>query len=324
MKFQILLLAVFGLLLAGCASQGGQAADSGKLKVVASFYPMYDFAKNVGGDRVALSTIIPPGVEPHNFEPTPSTIRQIADADILILNGAGLEHGWAHALIEGSGNAKLVVVEASSGIGLIAAEGHPHGEEEAGYENGTGAEAADEGHDHGEYDPHVWLSPKNAKAQAYAIRDAFIAADPEWKAYYEKNAAEFAAKLDSLDAEFRGVFSTCRKKDILISHATLGYFCADYGCRQIPIEGISEEGEPSPAALASIVDQARVNNVTTVYFESLISPKSAQAIAGEIGGGVQVFNTIHGVTAEEQARGANYLSLMEENIGAIKAGLDCG
>lgn len=321
MKILGFALAIVALLLFGCVSQpaAGAQQEEGKLKVVASFYPMYEFSKGVGGERASVSVLIPPGVEPHNFEPTPSAIKQLFEADIFVLNGAGMEHSWAHGLIEGLGNGKLVVVEASEGVELIAASEHHHDEAE-GEEH-----EAEEGHrDHGEYDPHVWLSPKLAQRQVEKIRDAFIAADPEGGEYYRANAAAYNAKLDALDAEFRAAFSACKKKEILITHATLGYFCREYGCIQIPIEGVSHEGEPSPAGLVKIVEQAREHNVTAVYFESLISPKSAQTIAGEIGGKVLVFNSVHGVTAEEEARGAGYVPLMEENLQGIREGLDCG
>ncbi len=318
MKILAFALAIVALLLFGCVSQpaAGAPQEEGKLKVVASFYPMYEFSKSVGGERASVSVLVPPGVEPHNFEPTPSAIKQLSEADIFVLNGAGMEHSWAHGLIEGLGNGKLVVVEASEGVELIAASEHQHEAEGDAHE--------EEGHSHGEYDPHVWLSPKLAQRQVENIRDAFIAADPEGREYYRANAAAYNAKLDALDAEFRAAFSACKKKEMLITHATLGYFCREYGCIQIPIEGVSHEGEPSPAGLVKIVEQARAHNVTAVYFESLISPKSAQTIAGEIGGKVLVFNSVHGVTAEDEARGAGYMPLMEENLQGIREGLNCG
>jgi len=299
--FILALLVSFALLFSGCVSQPGAGTQqAGKLKVVASFYPMYDFAKNIGGERASVSVLIPPGVEPHNFEPSPSAIKQLSDADIFILNGAGIEH-WAPSLIEGVGNRRLVVVDTSKNVSLLSSQ-----------------DADTVGSD-----PHIWLNPVNAKKQIEAIKNAFIAADPEGKTYYEANAAAYGAKLDALDAKFKALLPTCRKKDILITHATLAYFCQEYGCRQIPIEGVSEEGEPSPAELASIVDQARAQNVTAVFFESMISPKSAQTLASEIGAQALVFNTVHGVTPEEEAKGENYLSLMEENLAIIKKGLDC-
>ncbi len=299
LRYPIFIMFIFGLLLFGCVSQ--PAGQSGKLKVVTSFYPMYDFAKNVGGDRVDVSTLIPAGVSPHDFEPSPSDIRQLSEAQVFIYNGAGMEP-WVQNLLGGVQNNNLTVVDASKGIQLISSQ-DPDAP-------GT--------------DPHTWLDPVLAKKQVDGIKNAFIQADPAGKVYYEKNAAEYEAKLDSLDAKFRSEFSTCRKKDILISHAALAYFCKEYGCNQVPIEGVNEEGEPSPAQLIRIIDQARARNVTAVFFESLISPKSAQAIASEINGQVLAFNTVHGLSSEEQARGEDYISLMEENLASINEGLGCG
>lgn len=296
------IILVLGVMLAGCITQGQATAQgtNASLQVVASFYPMYDFARNVGGGRVQATTLIPAGVEPHNFEATPSEIARLSQADIFILNGAGMEK-WAPNLLSGIDNDRLAVVDASADITRIKSQD------------------ADEAGD----DPHTWLSPANAKKQVEAIRDAFAKADPEGKGHYYANAAAYEAKLDALDSKLRTELSTCKKRDILITHATLAYFCQDYGCNQIPIEGVSEEGEPTPAELARIVDQARERNVTAVYFESLISPKSAQTLASEIGGKVLAFNTVHGVTAEEEAAGADYISLMEGNLESIKKGLDC-
>ncbi len=301
------------LLVFGCTQPASNAAN-GKLKVVASFYPMYDFAKNVGGDRVDVTSLIPPGVEPHNFEPTPSDMKKLSSADVLILNGAGLEHGWVHELVEGVGNQKLAVVDTSKEIELIHSEAHEHEAEEA--------HEAEE-HHHGEFDPHIWLSPVNAKKQVEAIKDAFIAADPEGKAYYENNAAAYGAKLDSLDAKFKEQFSTCKKKDILITHATLAYFCREYGCNQVPVEGVNAEGEPTPAVVAAIVNQAKEKGITVVFVEKMYDPRVAQTISKEIGGKVAVFNTVHGLTPEEQANGEDYLSEMEGNLAIINANLDC-
>ncbi len=299
-RLSLLLLAA--LLLFGCAQPGETPpGNDGKLKVVASFYPMYDFAKNIGGERVDVSIIMPPGVSPHEFEPSPSAIRRLAEADVFIYNGAGMEP-WVPNLLHGVGNTKLLAVDSSGNVELIKPQNQG--------DSGT--------------DPHVWLDPVLVKKQVANIRDAFAQADPAGKDYYSANAAAYDAKLDSLDASIRLAFSSCKKTDILITHATLGYFCKEYGCTQIPIEGVSEEGEPSPAELVKIVEQAKAKKVTAVFFESLISPKSAQTIANEINGQVLAFNTVHGVTPEEEARGENYLSLMEENLVNIKKGLDCG
>ena len=203
--------------------------------------------------------------------------------------------------MEGVGNPNLISVDSSTGISLVSSEDP----------------------DAPGNDPHIWLDPVLAKKQVANIRDAFIRADPGARDYYTANAAAYMAKLDALDAEFRAEFSTCQKKDILITHATLAYFCREYGCTQIAIQGVSEEGEPSPGGIASIIDQARERNVTVVFFESLINPQSAKLIAQEINGSVEQFNSVHGLTTEQQQAGDDYISLMQANVATIKNALDC-
>ncbi|MFH2021060.1 MAG: zinc ABC transporter substrate-binding protein [archaeon] len=299
LKMDLLVAMVFGfLMITGCTSVTQQ--DSNKLKVVASFYPMYDFARNVGGDRIDVKSLIPMGVEPHEYEPTPQDIKDLSTAKVLILNGV-IESSWAPKLLEGVDNKNLVVVDTSKGIQLVGS-----------------MDADMPGND-----PHIWLDPVLAKKQVAAIRDAFIQADPAGKDYYEKNAELFMQKLDSLDAEFHSTFATCQKKDILITHATLAYFCKEYGCNQVPVEGVNAEGDPSPAVLAEIIKQAEEKNITTVFVENLMNPKSAETIAGDIHGKVAIFNSVHGLTTEEQQRGENYISQMQENVGIIRTSLDC-
>jgi len=298
MKIKILfVICLLVPLIACCVTQ---QQPSGKLKVVATFYPLYNFAENVGGERVVVTSLIPQGIEPHEFEPSPATIRQLNEADIFIYNGAGMEP-WVPQLLKGTDSTKLLSVDTSKRVELISSQDPD--------KPGT--------------DPHIWLDPLNAERQVAAIRDAFIQADPADKEYYDKNTAAYISKLSVLDTKFRSLMSTCKKKDILIAHATLAYFCKEYGCTQIAITGINPEAEPSPADLVAIIRQAKERNVTAVFFESFINPKSAQLIAEEINGSVVAFNSVHGLTPEEQQRGENYLSLMERNVENIKKGLEC-
>jgi zinc transport system substrate-binding protein len=299
MKKTFAAVALAILLMAGCAGNTGEKAD-GRMKVVATFFPIYDFARNVGGDRVDAAMLIPPGVDPHEFDLSPSTARTLSDARVFLYNGAGMEP-WVPQLLAGVGNDRLISVDTSAGIGLIASKD------------------PDEPGD----DPHVWLDPLLAKRQVMAIRDAFIEADPAGKEYYTRNAADYLSKLDGLDSGFRAAMASCRKKDILVTHATMGYFCREYGCNQIAIQGINPEAEPLPADIVNIVEQARERNIRTVFVEKLVSPKAAQAIAGEINGTVVTFNSVHGITVEEMDRNETYLSLMQENIPIMKAALEC-
>jgi zinc transport system substrate-binding protein len=286
------------LFFSGCMSNPQQ--NGNKLNVMASFYPMYDFAKNVGGDRVDVRMLIPAGVEPHDYEPTPSDIMTLDRAQVFIQNGV-IEDSWAPKLIASLDNKNLLVVDTSKGISLVSSQ-----------------DADQPGND-----PHIWLDPLNAEKQVAAIRDAFIQADPDGKSIYEENAAAYIEKLGLLDAEFRSTMAGCKKKDILITHATLAYFCKEYGCNQVPIEGVNAEGEPTPAVVAAIIEQAREKDITVVFAEKLYNPQTAQSIADEIHGKVAVFNTLHGLTADEQQRGENYLTQMEENVNTIRTSLDC-
>ncbi len=304
-KFVVGGLLILAIIVSGCMSSTQSSIDTrkngGKLGVIASFYPMYDFAKNVGGDQIDVKSLIPAGVEPHEYDPTPSDIMALERAQLFILNGV-IEDSWAPKLIAGLDNKALKVVDTSEGIALVAS-----------------MDADEPGND-----PHLWIDPVLAEKQVAAIRDSFIEADPLGKDIYAANAAAYIQKLKELDGQFRSTMASCKKKDILITHATLAYFCKEYGCNQVPIEGVNAEGEPTPAVVAAIIDQAREKNITVVFVEKLFNPKTAEVIAGEIHGKVAVFNSVHGLTEEEQKSGEDYLSQMRENINAIKQNLDCG
>lgn len=295
-----LLLAMLSLAIAGCVGTPGESQAGGKMQVVATFYPLYDFARNVGGDRVEVTMLIPPGVDPHEFELSPSDAQKLGSAKVFVYNGAGMEP-WVPQLLEGVGNTNLIAVDTSKGIDFIASK-----------------DADEPGND-----PHVWLDPLLAKKQVMAIRDALMEADPAGRDYYAKNAADYMAKLDALDSEFRTALKSCKKRDVLIAHATVGYFCREYGCNQIAIEGINPEAEPLPADIAAMVTQAREHNVTTVFVEKLVSPKAAQTIADEINGTTVAFNSVHGITLDEMNRNETYLSLMHENVQIMKTALEC-
>ena len=293
----LVLAAIAGILI----SPGAVVpAHSGKLKVVASFYPLFDFARNVGGDRVTVSVLIPPGVEPHDYEFSPSDAREVSNADAFLYNGAGLEP-WVPQLLDGIGNPNLSEIDTSAGVSLVSSQDP----------------------DQPGSDPHVWLDPVLAKKQVEAIRDAFIRKDPSGKATYESNAAAYLSKLDALDAAFRAGLAHCQKRDIFITHATLAYFCREYKCTQYPIEGVNAEAEPLPADLAAFINKAKADNVTTVFVEPQFDSRAAQTIASEINGTIAVFNSVHGLTAQQQAAGAGYISLMNENVQTLKNALGC-
>ncbi len=287
------------------AAENGQEGE--KLQVMASFYPMYDFAQKIGGDCVTVTDMVPAGTEPHDWEPAAKDIAGLENADVFVYSGAGLEY-WAEDILQNIQNKDLVTVEASEGITLLTAE------EEGSHE-------AEDGHDHGSYDPHVWLDPMKAKEEMANIRDAFSAADPAHAADYEANYQENAEKLDALDTKYRETLDKCSKKEIVVSHEAFGYLCSAYDITQMGIEGLMPDSEPDPARMAEITDFVREHDVRVIFSEELVSEKVAQTIAKETGAEVETLNPLEGLSEAELAAGADYFSVMEDNLTKLAAAL---
>lgn len=275
--------------------------EAGRLKVVASFYPMYDFALKIGGDKVSVTDMVPAGIEPHDWEPAASDIANLEEADVFIYNGAGMEH-WVDTVLDSLGNKELVTAEASAGIALQeghSEEGEEHSEEE------------------GSYDPHVWLNPQYAKAEMNNIREAFAKADPDNEAYYNQNYETYGAKLDELDQKFKETLTGLENKDIIVAHEAFGYLCSAYGLNQVGIEGLSPDSEPDPAKMEEIIKFAKDNQIKIIFFEELVSPKVAETIANEVGVGTDVLNPLEGLSEEDIKAGGDYFSVMETNLNSL-------
>lgn len=281
--------------------------DKKTLKVMASFYPIYDFAVKIGGDRAQVTNMVPSGTEPHEWEPAATDLKNLEEADLFLYSGAGMEH-WVEDVLKSLDNKELVTVEASGNLALRKEHTDEHAKEE-------------QGHDHGGYDPHVWLNPMNAKKEMENIRDGFIEADPANRAYYEANYETYAAGFDELDRKYRETLSALPHKDIVVAHEAFGYLCDAYGLNQVGIEGLSPDSEPDPARMAEVIDFVRANGVKVIFFEELVSPKVAETIAKETGAATQVLNPLEGLSDEEQKSGADYFSVMEENLKQLEAAL---
>ena len=308
---------VSATMLSGCTRAAApnpaakaDAMESKKmLKVMASFYPMYDFAAKIGGDKAEVITLVPSGTEPHDWEPAAADIRNLEEADLFIYSGAGMEH-WVDDVLASLDNKDLISVEASEGVALR--DGHRHSHED---------EGAVEPEEEGQYDPHVWLSPLNAEKEMENIKNAYIKADPDNRDYYEANYELYASRFADLNQKFKDTLSSLPNKDIVVSHEAFGYLCDAYGLNQVGIEGLSPDSEPSPARMAEIIDFVRANHVRVIFFEELVSPKVAETIAKETGSSVQVLNPLEGLSDEELESGADYFSVMEENLKQLEAAL---
>jgi zinc transport system substrate-binding protein len=300
---RLCLIALLGsAVLSGCSSKTGadeKKGNSSKISVYTSFYAMYDFTSKIGGDKINLTNLVPAGTEPHDWEPTPADIANLEKADVFIFNGAGME-AWTEKVLKSLENKELVAVEASKDLKLL--------------------ENADRDEDL-KYDPHVWLNPMLAKKEMEAIKNALVTADPANKDYYEKNFSDNAKKLDDLDKEFKEAAAKFTKKDIVVAHQAFGYICDAYGLKQVAIEGLSADAEPSPARMAEITEFAKENNVKYIFFEELISPKVAETIAAEVGAETEVLNPLEGLEDADIKAGKEYFSVMKENLEVLKKAL---
>jgi zinc transport system substrate-binding protein len=315
-------ITIAALLLAGCGSSNtdqGSADQGNKLKIVASFYPMVEFTKQIAGDHAEVIGLIPSGVEPHDWEPSPKDMTAIQKADVFVYNG--IVEGWVEKSLESTPNANRVVVEAIKGIELMeGSDDHDHGHEEEGHgEAGHEEEPHEEGHEEEEHslDPHVWLDPALAQQQVRHIQAALEQADPSNKDSYKKNADAYIEKLKILDERFKTGLSSMNKKEFVTQHAAFGYLAKAYGLTQVPIAGLSPEQEPSPEEMARVITFAKEHDVKTIFFETLVDPKIAQTIADELGANTAVLNPIEGITEEERSSGLDYIGLMMNNLEAL-------
>lgn len=290
----------YGLHRAGTV--GKLFSDDGRIKVMASFYPMYDFAQKVGGDKVEVKDMVPAGTEPHDWEPAATDIRNLEDADVFVYNGADLEH-WAEDVLATMENQDLITAEASDGVELLDGEGdHAHGD------NGK--------------DPHVWLDPLRAKQEMKNIRDAFGQADPENRDYYEANYEKYAGEFDELDQEFREGLADIKSRDIIVAHEAFGYLCNAYDLKQLAIEGLTPDSEPDPAKMQEVIEYAKGFDIHTIFFEELASPKVAKTVAKEVDAVTAVLNPIEGLSEEDIQDGEDYFSVMKKNLAALKMALN--
>lgn len=314
--FAYLLLVCLVFSLAGCGSKTTQTnSDGEKMKVVTTIYPVYEFVRQVGGDKVEVTMLLKPGVEPHDWEPTARELAEIKKAKVFFYHGAGLEPVDRLLTQEVLGTAQAV--EVSKGIERIIeqedADEHEH-EHQAGH--------TEDKHHHDEIDVHTWLDPENVQQEVNVIAEALAAADSKNRDYYLKNAETYNLELAKLDQEFKSALAKVTRRDIITSHAAFGYLAKRYDLHQLAVMGLSPDSEPTPDKMAQIVDFCREHSVKYIFFETLVSPKLSQTIAKETGADLLVLNPIESLTEEEIKQGKNYLNVMRENLENLKKALN--
>jgi len=266
------------------------SVETGKIKVVTTLYPLYDFAKEIGQKNIDVTLLLPPGVEAHSFEPKPSDVVRINQADVFIYTGKFMEP-WIENIIKGITNKNLLIVNISDDIKLIP------------------------------IDPHIWLDFDNTQIMVNTITKAFIKKDPANKLFYEQNAKTYNQKLSNLDQKYRSVFSSCKTKEIIYGgHYAFGYLAKRYGLKYLAAQGVSPDSEPTANDLIALVNQIKKDSIKYVFYEELVSPKIAETLAAETQTKLLLLSAAHNVKRDNQL---SFLGIMNNNLDNLKIGLEC-
>lgn len=278
--------------LAGCGeSDGGTAAGSGGLDVVASFYPLAELASRVGGDAVQVTNLTAAGVEPHDLELTSRQVDDLLDADVLLYLGDDFQPAVAEIAGQRDGPS----------VDLLE-----HVNRQAGAK-----------------DPHFWLDPREMSTAADAVAEELSGQAPEHAEAIRANAATYKRELAALDEEMAKGLATCERREIVTAHDAFGFLAARYRLDQTAVAGVSPEAEPDAGRLADLADHIEAKGVTTVFFEELVAPDVAEALARETGASTAVLNPIEGLTDEQRAAGKDYQAVMRDNLAALRKALGC-
>ncbi|WP_105145557.1 zinc ABC transporter substrate-binding protein AdcA [Streptococcus suis] len=303
-KVGLLFLSVSALLLGACGNS--TASEDGKLNIVTTFYPVYEFTKQVAGDEANVDLLVKAGTEVHGYEPSAKDIARIQEADAFVYENENMET-WVHD-VEGSiDTEKVNVISATEGMLLL-----PGGEEEH-----EGHDHSEEGHSHA-YDPHVWLSPERAITLLENIRDSLVAKYPEKKDAFETNAAAYIEKLDALDAKYSETLSAAKQKYFVTQHTAFAYLALDYGLKQVSITGVAADEDPTPSRLAELTEYINKYGIKYIYFEENASKSVAETLAKETGVQLDVLNPLESLTDEDMKNGKDYISVMEDNLTALE------
>ncbi|GAA0399365.1 zinc ABC transporter substrate-binding protein [Micromonospora gifhornensis] len=307
------LLALTGV--AACSTDTSAGGDPERVDVVAGFYPLQFLAERIGGDAVTVTNLARPGAEPHDLELNPRQVGQIIDAELIIFLD-GFQPAVDEA-IEQNGGDRAFDVAAVEPLLDATAGGHDH---DHGDEHDHDDEHADEVSD-GAKDPHVWLDPTRLATIGDKLAERLGAVDPDHADEYAQRAATLRTELEQLDTEFTEGLKTCQRREIVVSHTAFGYLAQRYQLAQIGITGLSPEDEPSPQRLAAVTEEAREHGATTIFFETLVSPKVAETIAREVGAQTAVLDPLEGLSTGNS--GEDYLSVMRTNLQTLRTALSC-
>ncbi|HNV11480.1 MAG TPA: metal ABC transporter substrate-binding protein [Propionibacteriaceae bacterium] len=294
-----------GILLLASACSGAPTATDGKVSIVTAFYPLQFVAERVAGDHATVANLTTPGAEPHDLELSPKQIASLSDADLVIY-----QSGFQAAVDAGvSQSSPAALFDVTTVVPLVDTGAHS-------------GHAEDEGDEHADdLDPHLWLDPTNVATIAGEVARQLGELDPANADDYDRKATELVAELSTLDTDFRTGLARCERTEFITSHAAFGYLAKAYGLEQIGISGLSPDAEPSPARIAEIHTIATDLGVTTIFFETLVSPDTAKTIASDLGLRTDVLDPIEGITPD--SKGDDYTEVMRANLTALSTANGC-
>ncbi len=309
----ILIITVSVMINSGCK----KPENDPRPLVITTLFPQYDFARQIGGEKINLKLLLNPGVEAHSFEPTPRDIADISKARLFIYTGRFMEP-WAERIIKGIKNENLTVVDAGKGIKLLQI----HEAENDGHHDGDHSE--EDHHHHGGKDPHIWLDPINALSMIDNILEGLINCDPDNRLYYENNAEKFKKEVLALHRDFTEMFKKAKHKMIIFGgHYAFRYFSNRYGLDYIsPYSGFSPDAEPSPGKIAELIKVIEKTGIGVIYYEELIDPRVARVISEQTGVEMMLLHGVHNISKKDYQSGATYISIMRKNLESLKKGLE--
>ena len=305
------LTCVGALAVAGCSSADGAdpATADGRLQVVASFYPLEWLSQQVAGDQATVTGLTPPGTEPHEYELSPQDVAEVSEADVVVYLSTLQPSVDAAVDRQAADHAFDAADAADLDLDFEAGADHEHADDE---------HAEDE---HAATDPHFWHDPMRVADVADALAETMGQADEANASAYAANAAGLREQLEALDAEFRDGLATCASRDVVTSHSAFGYLAEAFDLHQVGISGLAPDEEPAPGALTAATDFVREHGVSTIYFETLVSPDVAETVARETGAQTRQLDPIEGLT--DASQGDDYLELMRANLANLRAGQQC-
>ena len=310
-KYLLTATVMIGALLFGACGNTNKEADKKEdLTIVTTFYPIYDFTKEIVGDEGNVKLLIPAGTEPHDFEPSAKERAEISDADVFVYNSSDMEF-FVDSLKDSVDSKQTLMIEAAKGIDRLESQEADEHEE------------SEEGHDHAhEYDPHVWLDPVLAIKEVRTIAGELGEKYPDKKEIFTKNADAYIKKLEALDQKYSEELKNATNRTFVTQHAAFAYLANQYNLEQVAISGVSPDQEPTPSRLAELKEFVKKNNIKVIYFEENASSKVAETLSNETGVKLEVLNPLESLTNEQIKAGENYISVMEKNLEALKESIN--